>query len=191
VTDCINQLVALLILNFSQTQVFDFPTLAAISSHIKSILPKLPPVSSAAKPSQRAPTSHPKRSRPPRLPVLAENLKYDDALLAVQQTLKAVLGNQYDVAPDAPLMSSGLDSLGAVELRNALEAAFKLDLPTTLVSTLGGGSLAHDLWFCGQQLTDCHREHVMLRSSACRCNPLPLPLPLPLSSTCALYSPGL
>eukprot|EP00955_Chlamydomonas_euryale_P082200 363687-Chlamydomonas_euryale.AAC.7 len=34
---------------------------------------------------------------------------------------------------DAPLMSSGLDSLGAVELRNSLEARLRLSLPPTLV----------------------------------------------------------
>ena len=36
------------------------------------------------------------------------------------------------VAPDQPLMEAGLDSLGAVELRNALGARFG-DLPATLV----------------------------------------------------------
>ena len=38
------------------------------------------------------------------------------------------------VTPDAPLMSSGLDSLGAVELRNSLEAALGMKLSATLVS---------------------------------------------------------
>jgi acyl carrier protein len=37
------------------------------------------------------------------------------------------------VAPDEPLMAAGLDSLGAVELRNALEGRLGLQLPGTLV----------------------------------------------------------
>jgi acyl carrier protein len=37
------------------------------------------------------------------------------------------------VAPDAPLMAAGLDSLGAVELRSSLEARLRLSLPATLV----------------------------------------------------------
>lgn len=38
-----------------------------------------------------------------------------------------------DVAADAPLMDSGLDSLGAVEFRSSLEARLSVQLPPTLV----------------------------------------------------------
>ena len=37
------------------------------------------------------------------------------------------------VGKDEPLMASGLDSLGAVELRNTLEASMGVELPGTLV----------------------------------------------------------
>ncbi len=36
------------------------------------------------------------------------------------------------VPDDQPLMEAGLDSLGAVDLRNALAAQFSVDLPATI-----------------------------------------------------------
>ena len=50
-------------------------------------------------------------------------------VLAVAQS---VLGSAPDL--DQPLMAAGLDSLGAVELRNSLQTRFALqDLPATLI----------------------------------------------------------
>ena len=53
-----------------------------------------------------------------------------ETLHKVLQAVKEVVGGE--VAPDDSLMEAGLDSLGAVELRNALSASFKVDLPATL-----------------------------------------------------------
>ena len=40
--------------------------------------------------------------------------------------------NSAQVAQDQPLMTAGLDSLAAVELRNSLQAGFSIDLPATV-----------------------------------------------------------
>jgi 3-oxoacyl-(acyl-carrier-protein) synthase/acyl carrier protein len=52
------------------------------------------------------------------------------ATATVQKLVAAMLGAE--VAPDQPLMEAGLDSLGAVELRTALNGAFSMELPATV-----------------------------------------------------------
>ncbi len=49
---------------------------------------------------------------------------------AVAATIASVMGRE--AAPAQPLMEAGLDSLGAVELRNALAARFGMELPATV-----------------------------------------------------------
>jgi acyl carrier protein len=66
---------------------------------------------------------------------------------AVRQTVLGVLGGA--VSEDEPLMAAGLDSLGAVELRNSLEASLGLQLPGTLMFDYPSISAISD-FICGQ-----------------------------------------
>ena len=54
----------------------------------------------------------------------------------VVSSVKSVLGSDFEDSPDArqmPLLSMGLDSLGAVELRHALETEFGIRVPATVL----------------------------------------------------------
>jgi acyl carrier protein len=64
-------------------------------------------------------------------PVAIAAVDKEAVLSQVQEAIVSVLGTTVDV--EAPLMSAGLDSLGSVELKNALERRAGLELPSTLV----------------------------------------------------------
>ena len=70
-----------------------------------------------------------KKGAAPVAQVVQSGLAFD----AVVDLVAATAGNSVD--PDAPLMDNGIDSLGAVELRNKLQAAVgdDMNLPSTLI----------------------------------------------------------
>lgn len=137
------------------TQVFDHPSIGAIAAHIAARLqPTSPPVpltlpETSHSPRRRlrqarfaAPANQrvakrearkPGRQAPLAAAASAHGLAPDQVAEAVRSAVAQVLGRQ-EVALDSPLMSEGLDSLGAVELRNSLQARLQLELPGTLVS---------------------------------------------------------
>ncbi|CAL5223543.1 g6075 [Coccomyxa viridis] len=96
------------------TAVFDYPTASALADHIKARMV----------PSQKAlredPMCHP-------VGVTRTGQSVAAKLMAI---LLEVVGAT--VSETEPLMEAGLDSLGAVELRNAISAAFAVDVPATV-----------------------------------------------------------
>lgn len=76
--------------------------------------------------------------------IIKKSKKVDpkSTIVTVQKLVDTMLN--VEVAPNQPLMEAGMDSLGAVELRTALNKAFSVDLPATVtfdfpsVSALAG-----------------------------------------------------
>ena len=122
-----NSLEAALGVELPSTLLFDYPTPASMAAFVAGRT-----------------ALHPRKLQPPAAKRIASSREWEQdpapaptvdgpsVLRRVLEAARAVTGLP-DLAPDAPLMTSGLDSLGAVELRNSLEAVLGVSLPSTLV----------------------------------------------------------
>jgi len=98
-----NSLEANLAIELPSTLIFDYPTVATIAQFIS------------------------KTTSRESMPGISPNHISEEILKCTHD----ILGDSVDL--DQPLMAAGLDSLGAVELRNSIQSSLQLELPTTFV----------------------------------------------------------
>ena len=98
-----NSLEAKLAIELPSTLIFDYPTIATIAQLISKTTSEEPVLGISS--------NH----------ISAEILK----------CTRDILGDSIEV--DQPLMAAGLDSLGAVELRNSIQSSLQIELPATFV----------------------------------------------------------
>lgn len=99
-----NALEANLAMELPSTLIFDYPTIATIAQFISKTT----------------------ASREPALGISPNHISEE-----ILKCTYDILGDSIEL--DQPLMAAGLDSLGAVELRNSIQSSLQLELPATFV----------------------------------------------------------
>eukprot|EP00889_Picochlorum_renovo_P002070 jgi/Picre1/29100/NNA_004493.t1 len=165
-------------ISLPSTLVFDYPTVGALSKYLETTASlhggKQQELSSDDE-SVEENQSKVDRRRRRKSVKSTPRPRIGDFEPQVQEAVKAVLGKPVD--SEEPLMAAGLDSLGTVELKNALESSFGISLPSTLVfdyPTVGALSnylstqISSDFSESGDDLSLADVEHALIPSGGAR-----------------------
>ena len=128
-----NALQAKLGLQLPATLLFDYPTADDITAYIAAQLPAASAAPMLDTPAQKgAVIAVQSTQHDSSMTLDTESVPtQEDLTPVVQEVVGGVLG--LTPAADAPLMAAGLDSLGMMEVRNALQTRLGLHLPSTLL----------------------------------------------------------